>query len=433
MGNNCNRLKSKINYTIVIKVAYPKGVYMKDFYTQVNIKLYYTAILVLILIMFTGLLFDNTIELKVGFVLHSTFVFILSITLLLYPKFKNLFTRLIIIISGASLFYTVFFAYPETTSCFILICFIPTISILFFNTRLFYFSLILNIILMFSAFYYMIFLDTENAFALMKLDLMGNFINFSLSQVMIYIIYYLLHERIKQQQIYYEQLQNSERLKTTGQLAAAVAHEIRNPLTTVKGFLQLYKENEITTCEQVHDHFELMISELNTAEQVITQFLTLAKPDKKKEIEVVNVNVSLQSVTDLLKSYGFLRDNTIKLLVEEDCSILANKIEFKQLMINIIKNAFESSKPGDSVTISAVKKNGFVETQVIDHGYGMSEEEVASLGTPFYSLKRSGTGLGLMICYHIVEKYHGTIHFKSEIDKGTTVTICFPISIENQS
>lgn len=405
---------------------------MKGFYTQINIKLYYTAILILIMLMLTGLFFDNTIELKLGFILHSTFVSILSVTLLLYPKFKNHVTRFIIIISGTGLFYTVFFLYPETVSSFILICFIPTMSILFFNTWLFNFSIILNMILMFASFYYMIFLDAENMFANMKLDLMGNFVNFILSQVMIYIIYYLLYDRIQKQQLYYEQLQNSERLKTTGQLAAAVAHEIRNPLTTVKGFLQLYNENEIPTYEQIHEHLELMISELNTAEQVITQFLTLAKPDKDKKIEVVNVNVVLQSVTDLLKSYGCLRDNTIELLVDENCLILANNIEYKQLMVNLIKNAIEASKPGDAVIITATKKKHLVETQIIDYGYGMSEEEVKSLGTPFYSLKRNGTGLGLMICYHIVEKYHGTIHFQSTINKGTTVTVCFPTNTIQQ-
>ena len=81
---------------------------------------------------------------------------------------------------------------------------------------------------------------------------------------------------------------------------------------------------------------------------------------------------------------------------------------------------------GNSVIVEAKKQNQFVEMKVIDYGFGMSEEEVQSLGTPFYSLKRNGTGLGLMICYHIVEKYNGTIDFQSSKGKGTTVTIRFP-------
>ena len=86
--------------------------------------------------------------------------------------------------------------------------------------------------------------DQENLYPLLEQDLIGNVINFVGSQVIIYLIYHLTYERIKKQQVYYEQLQHSERLKTTGQLSAAFAHEIRNPLTVVKGFLQLYSEKD---------------------------------------------------------------------------------------------------------------------------------------------------------------------------------------------
>src|SRR5690606_31942383 len=103
----------------------------------------------------------------------------------------------------------------------------------------------------------------------------------------------------KQQQVYYEQIQQSERLKTTGQLAAAVAHEIRNPLTVVKGFLQLF-EQDPSFSEDRKKHSALMIDELNTAEEVISQFLMMAKPNDPKLTEIVDVKASLQSVADLL-------------------------------------------------------------------------------------------------------------------------------------
>ena len=268
--------------------------------------------------------------------------------------------------------------------------------------------------------------DQENLFPFLEQDLIGNVINFVGSQVIIYLIYHLTYERIKKQQVYYEQLQHSERLKTTGQLSAAFAHEIRNPLTVVKGFLQLYSEKDSGLGKEVKEHFTLMINELNTAEQVISQYLTIGKPDKDKKVEIVNVKLVLKSIVDLLKSYGHLRNNTIDLHVDEDCYIFANSIEYKQLMINIIKNAIEVSNMGNSVIVEAKNLNQFVEMKVIDFGFGMSAEEVQSLGTPFYSLKRNGTGLGLMICYHIVEKYNGTIDFQSSKGKGTTVTIRFP-------
>ena len=194
----------------------------------------------------------------------------------------------------------------------------------------------------------------------------------------------------------------------------------------MKGFLQLYSEKDAPFSKETKGHFHLMIDELNTAEQVISQLLSISKPDKDIKLEIVNVKDVLQDITDLLKSYGYLRDNTIDLHVNEECYILANNKEFKQLMINIIKNAIEASKIGDSVIVEATRKNHFVEIQVTDYGFGMSEEEVKSLGTPFYSLKSNGTGLGLMICYQIIETYNGTMNFKSSKGEGTTVTIRFP-------
>lgn len=405
-----------------------KGVCMKERYTHLDKKLYFTAMVVLVILMNIGLLYDNTIELKLGFILHAVLVTLESICLLIYPIYKNHMMRVFIIILGSAYFYTIFFIYPETVTSFVLLCFVPVFSILFFNTKLFHFSIILNILSMMGTFFYIAFIDQSNQYSYIKLDTMGNMVNFLLSQLIIYAIYYLFYDRVKKQQLYYEQLQNSERLKTTGQLAAAVAHEIRNPLTTVKGFLQLYSENGAPFSNEVKQNFTLMINELEMAEKVITQFLTLAKPDKDKNMEIVNVNVGLQSVTDLLKSYGFLHDNVIDLKIEEDCHILANNIAFKQLMINIIKNAIEASKVGDPVTINVTKKNHFVEMQIIDYGSGMSESEIESLGTPFYSLKSNGTGLGLMICFHIIEKYHGLINFQSKKNVGTTVTIRFPAS-----
>jgi two-component system, sporulation sensor kinase B len=401
---------------------------MKESYIHINKKVYYTVVLIMMVLMIMGLLLNNPHfgEPKVGFILHSVLVIVLVACLLLYPKYKNHIFRIVIMVTAFAYFYTIFFLYPETLSTFIFLCFIPAISILFFDSKLFYFSLLLNGLSITVTFSYIMLFDQENLYAPINQDLIGNAINFIGSQVIIYLIYHFSYVRIKKQQLYYEQLQNTERLKTTGQLAAAVAHEIRNPLTVVKGFLQLYSEKDTGFSDNTKGHFSLMIDELNTAEQVISQFLSIAKPDKDIETEMVNVKDVLQSVTDLLQSYGFLRDNAIDLHVNEDCYISANNIEFKQLMINIIKNAIEASKTGDSVIVETKRKNHLVEIQVMDYGFGMSEEEVKSLGTPFYSLKSNGTGLGLMICYQIIEKYNGTMEFQSSKGKGTTVTICFP-------
>ncbi|QGQ48513.1 sensor histidine kinase [Metabacillus sediminilitoris] len=403
---------------------------MKGFYTQLDNKIYYSTVLIVIVIMIIGLLMDNPNigEDRIGNILHSSLIFILSVCLLLYPKYVTRVFRMIIIIVASFYFYTLFLLYPETWSTFIFLCFIPAISILFFDSKLFYFSLLLNSVSIIGLFGYIVFSGKGYLYPYIQQDLIGNVINFIGSQVIIYFIFYLSSGRIKKQQLYYEQIQQTERLKTTGQLAAAVAHEIRNPLTVVKGFLQLY-EKDTSFSDETKRHFTLMVDELNTAEQVISQFLSIAKPNKETETETVNVKEVLQSVTDLLHSYGLLHDNKIELNVVEDCYIVANNIEFKQLLINIIKNAIEASKIGDSVIVTASRKGEFVEIKVVDYGHGMSEAEVKSLGTPFYSLKSKGTGLGMMICFNIAEKYKGKIDIQSSQGEGTMISISFPATI----
>jgi two-component system sporulation sensor kinase B len=403
-----------------------EGVSMKNKNTQINLKLYYGTVLVVIVLMLLGLFAGNPLlhHPGPGYMTHGVLVFFFSSCLLIYPLYKSHFLKIIIIVVASSYFYTIFFLYPNTWSNFIFLCFIPAISILFFDTKLFHLSLLLNSLSIISLFSYIAIVDRGDLYPYISKDLIGNIINFLGSQAILYYIFYLSHGRLEKQKLYYEQIKHTERLKITGQLAAAVAHEIRNPLTVVKGFLQLYEKDN--TYENSERHYSLLINELNSAEQVISQFLSIAKPDKDTETELVNVKGVLQSVTDLLNTYGLLHHNEIVLSVVEDCYIAASTIEFKQLLINIIKNAIEASKVGDSVVVIAERNKDLVEIKVTDCGQGMSKEEMESLGTPFYSLKSKGTGLGMMICYNIAAKYKGTIHFDSVKGEGTTVTIRFP-------
>ncbi|WP_040205949.1 sensor histidine kinase [Neobacillus jeddahensis] len=403
---------------------------MKETYNKLTKRLYYIVMFIIIAIMISGLIIDNPrfAEFGVGYIAHCLLVLVFSICLLLYPKYETDVLRMGIIIVASVYFYTIFLLYPDTWSNFIFLCFIPAFSIMFFDSKLFYFSLFLNSAAILFLFGYIKVVDQGHQYPYIEQDLIGNLINFIGSQAIIYFIFYLSYGRIKRQQLYFEQIQQSERLKITGQLAAAVAHEIRNPLTVVKGYLQLFEQDTAYNSDDQKGHFSLMIDELNVAEEVISQFLSIAKPEKDKVTETVDVKVVLQSVTDLLHSYGLLHDNRIELNVAEDYYISANNIEIKQLLINIIKNAIEASKTGDVVLVTARMVNHFVEIKVIDHGSGMSEEEVASLGTPFYSLKSKGTGLGMMICFNIIEKYNGTIDFQTSKGHGTSVTICFPLS-----
>ncbi|MEL3970856.1 HAMP domain-containing sensor histidine kinase [Rossellomorea oryzaecorticis] len=395
---------------------------MREFQNEIQKRNYYIIVSGIIVLMVMGVVVDNPFNVR--FIIHGAIVVIVSACLLLYPQYETPWIRYTTVIASTGYFYSLFYFYPETWSGFVLLCFVPALSILFFDKWLFYFSLVLNALFIGAAFIYIGIVDKGQAYLYIYKDIAGNVVNFIASQVILYFIFYLSNVRIQKQRMYYEQVQQAERLKTTGQMAAAVAHEIRNPLTVVKGFLQYYEEDPEVN-KSFKRNLSLMIDELHTAEHVISQFLSIAKPDQEKTLDCVDIQVVLNDVTELLKMYGLSNDNCIVLSVEEGCSVNANSIELKQLFVNLIKNAIEASPHSEAVIVKAQKYKGEVIITVTDHGKGMTINEVKSLGTPFYSLKSKGTGLGLMICYNIVEKFSGTIEFESEKEIGTTVTVRF--------
>ncbi|WP_096156674.1 ATP-binding protein [Bacillus sp. FJAT-45066] len=359
------------------------------------------------------------------FIIHLLMVLVISVLLIIYPKNKSIYTKYALNIAMPIYFYAMFIMYPFTLSPFLIICFIPGIAILFYNQKLFYFSLINNVVIVISFMVYVFLVDQGAGFPIFHKDLAGYAINFLACQAMLYFIFALLQKKIEEQRQYYQQLQADERLKTTGQLAAAVAHEIRNPITVVKGFIQLYEQDKQLP-EHVKKHYQLMLGELNTAETVISDFLTLAKPDVN-EVESIEIKPALYNVMDLLNTYALIDTIQIELDIEDDYSIQCTLIEFKQLFVNLLKNAIEASEHGGTVRVTVRRGNSRVKIVIVDQGVGMSKEQLKRIGTPFYSLKAKGTGLGLMICFNIVQKYEGTIDFFSKEGNGTEVTVTFPL------
>lgn len=400
---------------------------MEETETRMNLKRYYLIIYLLIALMIMGLFYKNPLLGKgdIGYNLHLMCVVILSACLIIYPIYRSSILRWMIVLVATLYFYAMFLVYPEIGSTILLIYFIPAISIIFFDKKLFYTSIILNQVLIVGVIAYIVFSGQESLYPNVTSDTIGNIATFIGSQIFLYLIFYFTSERITKMKEYYEQVKHAERLKTTGELAAAVAHEIRNPLTVVKGYLQLY-EQDATLDHPMKQSLPLLIEELESAEQVISQLLSLSRPTDLKT-ESVDIRTAIHSVTELLQSYGLFNSNKIEVLIESDSLIEINKIELHQLLVNIIKNAIEASNAGGEITVTAKEIEGnHVEIKVIDTGIGMSKEELALLGKPFYSLKSKGTGLGVMICTNIVEKYNGSINYKSAKGNGTTVAICFP-------
>ncbi|MGA4718956.1 PAS domain S-box protein [Fictibacillus nanhaiensis] len=221
-----------------------------------------------------------------------------------------------------------------------------------------------------------------------------------------------------------ELLRKSDKLTVVGELAAGIAHEIRNPLTSIKGFVQLMKAD----MEDLHS--EIILSEMDRIESIITEFLVLAKPHQETFFQQRNVNDFIKQTITLLDSEANLNNVQFETHLKNVPQILCEGNQIKQVIINVIKNAIESMDSGGTIFVeTGAHDEGYVFIRVTDQGVGISEERLARLGEPFYSNKEKGIGLGLMVSLKIIENHHGNITFESMLDIGTTVTILLPTKL----
>lgn len=236
-------------------------------------------------------------------------------------------------------------------------------------------------------------------------------------------------ENIIQRTKLLKELQRAEKMNAIGQLAASVAHEIRNPMTVVKGFLQIFSSKKELSSEE-HMFVKLMIDELNRAESIINDYLSLAKPDMENT-ERVDAGELANKVIDLMNSYALMSKNImVETDINETVFINGNRSELQQVLINILKNGIEAMKDGGTLKLKVYKNDTYGLFEIEDNGIGMSDDEMARLGTAFYSLKEKGTGMGLMVCYQIIERMKGKIEVVSEKGKGTIFTISVPLDDE---
>lgn len=219
-----------------------------------------------------------------------------------------------------------------------------------------------------------------------------------------------------------ELLRKSEKLAIIGQLAAGVAHEIRNPLTSLKGFLQLFHEMRMTN----KDILQVMLGEIDRIEMITNEFLSLAKPHVTK-FEYHSINDILQQVVQLGEIEGGLADVIIDTAFDSCKPIIYGDInKLKQVFLNIMKNSIEAVDEKGTVSISTVMTGEGVSIFIIDNGTGIEASRLKHMGEPFYSTKEKGTGLGLMISCKIIEEHDGDMVITSELGKGTTVEIRLP-------
>ncbi|PWK05402.1 PAS domain S-box protein [Tumebacillus permanentifrigoris] len=220
-----------------------------------------------------------------------------------------------------------------------------------------------------------------------------------------------------------EMLLQSEKLSIAGQLAAGVAHEIRNPLTALKGFLQLMQADGHSKA----DYLKVMLSELNRIELIVSELLVLAKPQMTR-FKPTDVRTVLQEVLTLLDTQAILNNIQIHILTDgQDPWIECDQNQMKQVFINFLKNAIEAMPRGGEIRIEvSCPASGDVQLRFLDEGCGISKERIAKIGEPFYTTKDKGTGLGLMVSFKIIQQHGGSVQIESEQDVGTMITLTLP-------
>jgi two-component system, sporulation sensor kinase E len=223
-----------------------------------------------------------------------------------------------------------------------------------------------------------------------------------------------------------EQLRKSDTLNVVGELAAGIAHEIRNPMTALKGFIQLL---EGSIKDDFSMYFNVITSELSRIESIITEFLVLARPQAIQYLKK-DIGTIMKETIDLLNGQAMLVNVQMKLSLDQNLPLIyCEPNQLKQVFINILKNAIEVMPKGGQIDVMIKEKD---EDQIIvsitDRGSGISEDKIKRLGQPFYTTKERGTGLGLMVSYKIIEEHRGIIEVESEEGKGTTFHITLPIN-----
>lgn len=221
-----------------------------------------------------------------------------------------------------------------------------------------------------------------------------------------------------------ERLRRTEKLSIVGELSASVAHEIRNPLTSLKGFVQLLQMED-----EKHQYFyQIMLDELNRINHIVGELLLLAKPQILKYTHA-DLKKLLQDVISLLSTEASLYNVQIdSFFPKKEIVIECEPNQLKQLFINIIKNSIEASQKGGTVSIDLEQsEENKVFIGIKDTGCGISKERLEKIGEPFYSSKEKGTGLGLTVSFKIVQSHQGTIHFDSQKNHGTSVQIALPV------
>lgn len=232
-------------------------------------------------------------------------------------------------------------------------------------------------------------------------------------------------ELIVQNQQLNRAVMKTEKMEVISHLAASISHEVRNPLTVTKGFLQLLKEEEPGGGKRSY-YLDTALEELNRAEVIISDYLTFAKPHCETN-SCFSLEGEIRKAVELITPYGNAHSVEIHCDTEEELYIKGEDAKVQQCLLNLLKNAIEAMPGGGVLSISAKLQDDKAELLISDTGKGMTSGQLSRLGEPYFSTKEGkGTGLGMMVVFRIIEGMRGKIKAESMLNKGTSFTILLP-------
>lgn len=213
-----------------------------------------------------------------------------------------------------------------------------------------------------------------------------------------------------------------DRLNLIGEMAASISHEVRNPMTTVKGFLQLLKNQQVAKNKE---YFDIMIEELDRANSILSEFLSITR-NKPTMLEWHNINDIVTSTLPLVRADAQNNDKLLTVELNSLPDLQLDIQEIRQLLLNLVRNGFEAMSSGGQLGIRTFSTKSEVALVVSDEGKGIEQSMLEKLGTPFFTTKEQGTGLGLAVCYGIASRHNGRISVETS-PEGSTFNVYFSI------
>lgn len=234
-----------------------------------------------------------------------------------------------------------------------------------------------------------------------------------------------LKEEISRREQLEKGMARLDQLNLIGEMAAGFGHEIRNPMTVVRGFLQLLGGKK--DCSHYKEFFDLMIEEMDRANSIITEFLSLAR-NKAIDLKAGRLNAAINALLPLIRADGIKSDKQVKVELQEIPVLLFDEKEIRQIILNLVRNGFEAMSPGGNLTIKTFQGFEEVVLAIQDQGQGIPPEVLEKIGTPFFTTKDNGTGLGLAVCYSIAARHNASIEVNTG-PSGTTFFVKFQNSV----